>query len=161
DSMGEDRVMSFDVVPVFTIGDPDKDGHYELPDEKTSKGWTETDPRVHYDKAVSAQRAFSNEWKGMVRMAKAWNRQAAKLVKPSFLLEVMAFDLLRPPFGGDFPREFMAFFHSAADRIHETWPDPAGLGPAVSDAMDNTARDTARKALIDASYTVREGIQLS
>jgi hypothetical protein len=123
-------------------------------------GWTKTDPRVHRDLAIAAQKAFSDEWKGMVRMIKAWNREKGKPIKPSFLLEVMALDLLRPPFGGDFPREFMAYFHSAANRIHETWPDPAGLGPPVSDAMDTVARDTAKKALLDASYAIREAMQL-
>jgi predicted nucleotidyltransferase len=161
DSKDEERVMSFDVVPAFTIGDPDKGGHYELPDEVTSKGWTETDPRVHADEAVAAQKAFSNEWKGMVRMVKAWNREKGKPVKPSFLLEVMALDLLRPPFGGDFPREFMALFQSAANRIHDTWPDPAGHGPPVNDSMDTAARDAAKKTLLDASYAVREAMQLT
>jgi hypothetical protein len=161
DAQDEERVMSFDVVPAFTVGNPDKEGHYELPDEATSEGWTETDPRVHRDLAIDAQKAFSNEWKGMVRMAKAWNREKGKPVKPSFLLEVMALSLLRPPFGGDFPREFMAFFHSVANRIHETWPDPAGLGPPVSDAMDTAARDAAKKALLEASYSIREAMQLS
>jgi hypothetical protein len=160
DNKDEERVMSFDVVPAFTVGDPDKNGHYELPDEGNLDGWTKTDPRVHRDLAIAAQKAFADEWKGMVRMIKAWNREKGKPIKPSFLLEVMALDLLRPPFGGDFPREFMAYFHSAANRIHETWPDPAGLGPPVSDAMDTVARDTAKKALLDASYAIREAMQL-
>jgi len=161
DGDDEERVMSFDIVPAFTVGDPDKDGHYELPDEKNSKGWTETDPRVHYDKALAAQRAFSDEWKGMVRMIKAWNREKGKPVTPSFLLEVMALELLRPPFGGEFPREFMSYFHSAANRINDTWPDPAGLGTPVSDGMDNTAREAAKKSLLEASYAVRAAMQLS
>jgi hypothetical protein len=40
------------------------------------------------------------------------------------------------PFGGDFPYEFMAFFATMADRIGDDWPEPAGLGPPVSDSMD-------------------------
>ena len=50
----------------------------------------------------------------------------------------MSLEILRPPFGGDFPYEFMAFFATAADRIEEDWPDPAGLGPLVNNSM-NTA----------------------
>jgi SMODS domain-containing protein len=161
DSQDEERVMSFDVVPAFTVGDPDKDGHYEIPDTATARGWTETDPRVHADKATAANQAFSGEWKGMVRMAKAWNRAKDKPVRPSFLLEVMALQILRPPFGGDFPYEFMAFFATAADRIHETWPEPAGLGPPVSDTMDATARDAAKRALTAAHHSIREAIELS
>jgi predicted nucleotidyltransferase len=155
DSTDEDRIMSFDVVPAFTKGD-----HYEIPDMSTTNGWTETNPETHAEKATVANKAFAGEWKGMVRMAKAWNAERGKIVKPSFLLEVMALDILRPPFNGDYPREFMAFFATAADRIHEEWADPAGLGPPVSDAMDTSARDLAKNALREAAYAVRQAMNL-
>ncbi len=125
----EERIMSFDVVPAFT-----KASHYEIPDTASTKGWTETNPKVHAEKATAANDAFGGEWKGMVRMAKRWNETKDKPVKPSFLLEVMALEILRPPFGGDYPYEFLAFFATAAERIEENWPDPAGLGPPVSDS---------------------------
>jgi hypothetical protein len=73
----------------------------------------------------------------------------------------MALDVLRPPFGGDFPYEFMAFFATMADRIDEKWPDPAGLGPPVSDAMTAAERASAKAALTNAHQMVREAIQLS
>jgi hypothetical protein len=149
----EDRVMSFDVVPAFTKGD-----HYEIPDTETSKGWTETNPKIHGEKATAANEAFSGEWKGMVRMIKAWNNEKGKPVKPSFLLEVMCLDLLRPPFGGDFPYEFMQLFASAADRLLDEWPDPAGLGPPVSDSMTSPEKSAAQKALHEASHTLRNAI---
>jgi hypothetical protein len=156
DSADEERVMSFDVVPAFA-----KAGHYEIPDTATAKGWTETNPTIHFDKAKEANDAFGGEWKGMVRMAKSWNRTKDKIIKPSFLIEVMALDLLRPPFGGDFPYEFMALFATMADRIAEDWPEPAGLGPPVSDSMDATARAAAKAALTEAHHMMREAIQLS
>lgn len=151
----DDKVMSFDVVPAFA-----KDDHYEIPDTATSKGWTETDPRVHADKAVEAQKNFSSEWKGLVRMAKKWNGHQGKPVKPSFLIEVMALEVIRPPFGGDYRYEMKGLFASLADRINETWPDPAGLGPPVSDAMDAAKREAARAALVKASDTAAQAIQL-
>ena len=114
-----DQAMSFDVVPAFAKGD-----HYEIPDTAVSSGWTETNPRIHAEKAVKAQEAYAGEWKGLVRMMKACNRQQGKPVKPSFLLEVMALDILHPPFGGDYRREMQAFFASTAARIGETWPGP-------------------------------------
>ncbi len=155
DASDDERVMSFDVVPAFAKG-----SHYEIPD--TSRGdWIETNPRVHEEKATAANAAFSGEWKGMVRMAKSWNRTKDKPVNPSFLLEVMALEILRPPFGGDFPYEFVAFFATAADRINEDWADPAGLGPPVSDSMDTAARAAAKRALNEAQYTIREAIELS
>lgn len=152
----EERVMSFDVVPAFAKG-----ANYEIPDTSTSSGWTETNPKVHAEKATAANQAFGGEWKGMVRMAKSWNRENGKPVNPSFLLEVMALDILRPPFGGDFPYEFIAFFATAADRIGEEWPDPAGLGPPVSDSMNSAACAAARRALTDAHHQIREAIQHS
>jgi hypothetical protein len=156
DSADEERVMSFDVVPAFTKSD-----HYEISDTGTSKGWTETNPKIHFDKAKDANDAFNGEWKGMVRMAKSWNRTKNKIIKPSFLIEVMALQVLRPPFGGDFPYEFMGFFATLADRVGEDWPEPAGLGPPVSDSMDATARAAAKTALTEAHHMVREAVQLS
>lgn len=151
----EERVMSFDVVPAFTKG-----GHYEIPDEQNEKGWTETDPEVHAEKATAANKAFAGEWKGIVRMLKAWNREQGSPVKPSFLLEVMALDLLRPPFDTEYPLEFMGFFATAQRRIHDSWPDPAGLGPPVSDSMDAGARNAAQGKFTEAQYAVREAINL-
>ena len=149
----EDRVMSFDVVPAFAKGD-----HYEIPDTGTSKGWTETNPKIHAEKATEANEAFSGEWKGMVRMIKAWNNEKGKPVKPSFLLEVMCLDLLQPPFGGDFPYEFMQLFASTADRLTDEWPDPAGLGPAVSDSMTSAEKSAAQKVLREVGHTIRQAI---
>ena len=150
--------MSFDVVPAFT-----KSSHYEIPDTATSKGWTETNPKIHAEKATAANDAFGGEWKGMVRMAKSWNREKGKPVKPSFLIEVMALDVIRPPFGGDFPYEFMSFFATMADRIDDEWPDPAGLGPPffASDAMSIAERAAAKTAGAEAHHMVREAIELS
>jgi hypothetical protein len=152
----EERVVSFDVVPAFA-----KSTHYEIPDTATSKGWIETNPKIHAEKATAANDAFKGEWKGMVRMAKSWNRAKNKPIKPSFLIEVMALEILRPPFGGDFPYEFMAFFATAADRIEEAWPDPAGLGPLVSNSMNTAERSAAKQALAEAHHMIRESIELS
>jgi predicted nucleotidyltransferase len=152
----EGRVMSFDVVPAFT-----KSSHYEIPDERNPKGWTETDPEVHAEMATAANKAFSGEWKGMVRMLKAWNRENGSSVKPSFLLEVMAHALLRPPFQTDYPLEFMGFFATAERRIHDTWEEPAKLGPPVSDSMDQVARSNATAKFRDAQYAVRAAVNLS
>ncbi len=151
----DDRVMSFDVVPAF-----DKDEHYEIPDTATTVGWTETDPKVHETKATEANRAFSGEWKRIVRMTKKWNDNHEKPVKPSFLIEVMALELLVPDFGGDYRREIKALFSSLADRLDETWDDPAGLGPAVNDAMDSNKCQRARAALLQAEQFAATAIRL-
>jgi hypothetical protein len=148
------QVVSFDVVPAFTKAD-----HYEIPDTATPSGWTETNPKIHYDKAVEAQEAYSSEWKGLVRMMKKWNYQRNKPIEPSFLIEVMALEILKPSWGGDYRREMQAFFATLADRIQETWKDPAGLGPPVSDRMDAQkvlkARDELRGAERQAADAIR------
>lgn len=139
------RVVSFDVVPAFALGED-----YEIPDTGTNggvSGWTKTNPRVHADKAVAAHQAYSNEWKGLVRMMKYWNNHHEKPVKPSFLIEVMALEVLHAPYGGDRARELQSFFATLAARVHETWNDPAGLGPPVSDTMDATKKAAAEEAL--------------
>lgn len=151
----DDRVMSFDVVPAF-----EKNEHYEIPDTATSSGWTETDPQVHFDKAKAAQDAFAGEWKRLIRMIKKWNEHHEKPVKPSFLIEVMALELVVPPYGGDYRREVKGLFSSLSDRIDETWEDPAGLGPAVSDGMDSFERQQARRALQAAEQTAAKAIRL-
>ena len=152
----EDRVISFDVVPAFSKSD-----HYEIPDTATISGWTETNPKIHAEKATAANDKYSGAWKGMVRMIKKWNLVKDKPIEPSFLLEVMALDLLRPPFNGQHPYEFKSFFASAADRIDEAWPDPAGLGPPVSDTMTAGDRAKARTALLEAEALVTKAIRLS
>lgn len=155
DDETDGQVMSFDVIPAFV-----KDDHYEIPDTENSSGWTETNPRVHAEKAVAAQEAFAGEWKGLVRMMKKWNNQQEKPIKPSFLIEVMALEVLNPPFGGDYRREMQAFFATLADRIHENWSDPAGLGPPVSDLMDQKKRDVAKAALLKAERQAAEAVLL-
>jgi hypothetical protein len=155
DGETNEQVMSFDVVPAFTKGD-----HYEIPDLAQSSGWTETNPQIHADLAVKANKDFAGEWKGLVRMMKAWNRQNDKPIKPSFLIEVMALRLLYPPFGGDFRYEMKAFFASLRDRIEEAWPDPAGLGPDVSDRMDIEQCRIAKDKLLAAEQQAARAIQL-
>ena len=150
-----EEVMSIDVVPAFA-----KDDHYEIPDTKTAD-WTETNPKIHEKKAVDANKAFGGEWKALVRMMKYWNNHRGKPLVPSFLIEVTALEILHPPFGGSYAREIQAFFHALADRVDEAWPDPAGLGPDVSDNMDETKCAKAKLALLDAGRVATDAIRLA
>ena len=72
----------------------------------------------------------------------------------------MALEVLHPEWGGNYARELQAFFYTLADRIHEDWPDPAGLGPLVSNAMDAQMRSEARTALLAAGRKADEAIRL-
>lgn len=150
------RVVSFDVVPAFALGE-----HYEIPDTAAREGWTKTNPRVHADKAIEAQDAYEGEWKGLVRMMKYWNNHNQKPLKPSFLIEVMALEVLHPPFNGDRSREMQSFFATLGGRVHERWPDPAGLGPPVSDRMDPASINVAQAALRKAERAAAHAIEHS
>jgi hypothetical protein len=74
-------------------------------------------------------------------MVKGINREANDVIKPSFLLEVMGLDLVLEPFGR-YRDEIRFFLASAADRMTEDWPDPAGLGPNVNAGIANQERET-------------------
>ena len=143
------RVVSVDAVPAFDTGD-----QYEIPDSASGK-WIKTDPEIHKDKATAAHQAYGNEWKGLVRMVKYWNNNPKhgdqKPVKPSFLIEVMALECLYGGWGGSFDREIQSFFATLADRVHDEWPDPAGLGPAISNDMDAARKQRAQQLLFQAS----------
>ncbi len=152
------RILSIDVVPAFTSGDD-----YEIPDNEAGK-WIKTNPKIHEQEAIDANQGYSGEWKGLVRMVKYWNNKAKhgeKPVKPSFLLEVMAMQCLHGGWQGRFDYEFEAFFATLADRIHDEWPDPAGLGPPVSNGMDAARKDRAQLLLQAASREARNAINLA
>ena len=152
---GDGHVMSFDVVPAVDVGQ-----HYEIPDRVAGK-WVSTDPEVHAELATSANKAFSQEWKPLVKMIKKWNQHKDKPVKPSFLLEVMALDLLVPAFSGGYAYELKSFFATAAERIREPWGDPAQLGPPVSDQMDSAAVAKAVDAFWEAEGMAGRAIRLA
>ena len=123
-----------------------------------------TNPEIHAQKAVSAHQAYGNEWKGLVRMVKYWNqnsRHGEKPIKPSFLIEVMAMECLHGGWGGSHDREIQAFFATLRDRIHEDWPDPAGLGSPVSDRMDAAMVKRAQTILDQANRDIAAAIHLA
>jgi len=152
------RILSVDVVPAFAASDD-----YEIPDRDLSK-WIKTNPEIHAQKATAAHQAYGCEWKGLVRMVKYWNNNsrhgADKPVKPSFLIEVMALESLYGGWGGRFDYEIQSFFATLADRIDDTWPDPAGLGPPVSDGMDTARKMRARRLLGEAAREATLAIDL-
>lgn len=154
DPNDEDKILSIDVVPAFDAGE-----HYQIPDS-ILEDWVNTDPEIHAERATSANKDFAGEWKPMVKMIKKWNETQGKPIKPSFLIEVMAMQILYPPFSGGYIYELKSFFATAADRISETWNDPAGLGAPVSDQMDTARITQARQKLAEAGKHIDQAIQL-
>jgi len=94
-----------------------------------------------------------------VKMIKGINREADEPIQPSFLLEVMAYELVQTPFGR-YQDEIRWFLATAADRIEEDWPDPAGIGPAVNERMTGSARRQARSALQSWLEIAEEAVRL-
>lgn len=142
------RILSVDVVPATTAGE-----NYEIPDKSSGK-WIRTNPEIHAQKAIDAHQKYNMEWKGLVRMVKYWNnnpKHGEKPVKPSFLIEVMALECLHGGWGGRFDYEIQALLATLANRILDPWPDPAGLGPDISNAMTTEQKARAQRLLAAAA----------
>jgi hypothetical protein len=133
----EGKVLSIDAVPAFELTDC-----YEIPDRILGK-WIKTDPDVHAEKSTATNKKLDGKWIPLVKMLKRWNRSAGGPIKPSFLIEVMAHDLVDPPFTS-YAREVQRFFAAAPAVLSGPWPDPAGFGPPVSDQM---TPDLVQKAI--------------
>lgn len=148
-----DEVMSFDVVPAVADGET-----YLIPDEPTG-AWIRTNPKTHAKLATDANTDLDGHWKPLVKMAKKWNDNAGRPIATSFIVEVMALELVRGPWGGSWPMEIRAFFGTAAARIGDRWPDPAGVGPDVADAGEPGA-SAAADALRAAEAACTEAMRL-
>ena len=151
----EEKVFSIDVVPAFDAGRA-----YKIPDSGSTEDWLKTDPEIHAEEATAANKAFNEQWKPVVKMIKKWNRNHGRPVPTSFLLEVMALDILYPPFSSGYARELKSFFATAAGRIYETWEDPAGVGPAVSHGLTDVQRATASAKMIETGKAIDQAILL-
>lgn len=149
---GSDDVASYDVVPAFKRGE----GGYEIPD--TQAGWIATNPKRHHEMTSEKNAACDEKWVPLVKMVKGANRELGDPVDPSFLLEVMALELVAEPFGR-YQDELVFFFASAADQIDRSWPDPAEVGPDVN-SMSTSQRQTARDALLEAQQVAERGVWL-
>ncbi len=151
-----DEVVSFDVVPAFAHND-----HYLIPDDVLGE-WIHTNPEIHRIKATSANQDFAEQWKPLVKMIKKWNEVHGRPIEPSFLIEVMALKLISGVWSGDHRRELRQFFASAADHIGDGWPDPAGVGPDISDVLDAdpVKMEQARTALRSAEAASTAAINL-
>lgn len=150
---GEGKVLSNDAVPAYEL-----DGCYEIPDRDLAK-WIKTDPEIHKEKATTKNKLLDGKWVPLVKMLKRWNRSANKPISPSFLIEVMALELVDPPFK-DYPSEIRRFFAAALDGILQDWPDPAGYGPPVSDQMTAQKRTAAVAALRSAEVRAARAVHL-
>lgn len=153
-SFGTEEIMSFEVVPAFErMG-----GGYEIPDTESGE-WIATDPSKHADAATAKNKSCGGKWVPFVKMVKGMNREADEPANPSFLLEVMALDLIREPFGR-YQDEIAVFCASAADQVTRDWSDPAGLGPPVNRGMSTYERQLLSLQFRRWQQTVEDAIDL-
>jgi hypothetical protein len=148
-----EEVVSFDVVPAFEK----KTDVFEIPDTRT-RSWIVTNPKRHHEMSTEKNKLCDGKYVPFVKMVKAINRELGEPVKPSFLMEVMAQELVSEPFGR-YQDEVRWYLASAAEGVELSWPDPAGFGPDVN-SMDTTQRATAARALDDALTIAEEAIRL-
>jgi hypothetical protein len=147
------KVLSNDAVPAFELEDC-----YEIPDRVLGR-WIKTDPEVHAEEATAKNGELGGKWVPLVKMLKRWNRSAGCPISPSFLVEVMALDLVDPPFTA-YPGEVRRFFAAAIDGVMRDWPDPAGFGPPVSDQMTAQQRQAASATLRTAEINAARAVRL-
>ena len=140
----EGKILSIDSVPAFESGK----NVYEIPDKVTGT-WIKTNPEIHQAKSTGKNKELNGRWVPLVKMAKGWNRASGKPIKPSFLVEVMALELVEVPFS-NYPDESRNLVAAMEANMSQTWSDPSGLGPPVSDQMTPNMIASARKALQEA-----------
>jgi hypothetical protein len=150
----EEEIVSFEIVPAFDRSG----GGYEIPDTRTGN-WISTNPRIHHELTTTKNIACGGKFVPFVKMIKGLNRHLDEPVKSSFLLEVMAQRIVMEPFG-EYPEEVRWFLATAVEQVHDSWPDPAGLGPDVN-AMSNLQRTTASAALAGALFVAEKAIDLA
>jgi hypothetical protein len=150
----EDEVTSFDVVPAF----PRAGGGWEIPDAARGR-WIATDPKQHHEASTEKNNECDDRFVPLVKMIKGINREFEEPIEPPFLLEVMAHTLVKPPFGR-YQDEVRWFLATAADRVTDRWPDPAGIGPDVNDSWGSTEGDVAANSLREWLAIAEEAIRL-
>ena len=149
----EGKVLSNDAVPAYDLSDC-----YEIPDRDLGQ-WIRTNPDSHKEKSTKKNKALDGKWVPLVKTLKRWNRSAESPISPSFLIEVMALELVDPPFT-NYPSEIRRFFAAVLDGIMRDWPDPAGFGPPVSDQMTPQKRQSAVAALRAAEVKAARAVRL-
>ncbi|MEH1126474.1 CBASS oligonucleotide cyclase [Micromonospora sp. CPCC 206061] len=147
-------VMSIEVVPAFKRSA----GGYFIPDPAAGS-WIETNPKRHHELSIEKNKACDGMYVPLVKMIKGINRELGEPVSPSFLLEVMAQTIVKTPVGR-YQDEIVLFLATAADRIDETWLDPAGLGGDVNTVMTSADKRAAARALRDAQCIAEVAVDL-
>lgn len=150
----DDEVASFEVVPAFKRSG----GGWEIPDADRGD-WISTNPKRHHALSTAKNNECDEKFVPFVKMVKGINRHAGEPIEPSFLLEVMAQTLVKPPFGR-YQDEIRWFLASAAEQASEDWEDPAGIGPPVNGSISSGERQQMAATLRGWLAIAEEAIRL-
>lgn len=150
----DDEQARFEVVPAFAH----VSSGYEVPDPDRGR-WIRTDPSIHAQLTSRKNADCAQRWVPFAKMAKGWNRQAERPVPQSFLIEVMALDLVHAPFGR-YQDEMASYLGNVVDRVDGPWPDPAKLGPDVDELLTAYERQQIRSAASTSLALAEEAIYL-
>lgn len=150
----DDGQARFEIVPAFSH----PVAGFEAPDPDRGS-WIRTDPDAHAVLTAGKNSACGQKWVPFVKMAKGWNAENGRPVGQSFLIEVMALELVRSPFGR-YQDELTMFFANVARRIDGPWADPADVGPDVDELLTPADRDRIRNAANQAQEIAEEAVFL-
>lgn len=143
--------IGYDVVPAFRQAE----GGYLIPDRERGS-WIRTDPERHRQACIAANQAAGNMLNPLIKMAKAINARHHRPLR-SFHLEVMTYSAFagRP---SSYPDGLRRLFEHLADRVLQSCPEPAGLGPRIDQGMTSEARGELRKVLQQWAKTAGEAL---
>lgn len=132
--------IGYDVVPAFRHDA----GGYLIPDRERG-AWIRSDPERHRQACVAANHAAGNMLNPLIKLAKSINARYHRPLR-SFHLEVMAYGAFqgRPE---NYPRGLWRLLLYLAERVLQSCPEPAGLGPKIDHGMTTEARGELRKTL--------------
>jgi Second Messenger Oligonucleotide or Dinucleotide Synthetase domain len=122
-SYSGEEVASYEIAPAFATSHG-----YKIPN---GSGWMNTNPNEHARLVTEKNKKCDGKFVPLVKMIKGMNRNTGEPIQPSFLIEVMALDLVESPLGA-YKDEVRFLLASMVDQIVDDWPDPAGLGPNVN-----------------------------
>lgn len=150
----DDGQASFELVPAFE----NSHGDFDVPDPGRGR-WIRSDPAAHASLTARKNADCAQKWVPFVKMAKGWNHEVGSVVPQSFLIEVMALDLVRTPFGR-YQDEFASFVGNLVDHAGGPWPDPANVGPNVDELVTAGDREAIKAAAAAALEIAEEAIFL-
>lgn len=146
--------IGYDVVPAFADGD-----RFQIPDLR-KRNWILSNPKVHAERSVVADRAAGDDLRPLTKAVKHWNRRQPEAQRlRSFHLEVMAWEIVvrKPPtrLAG-----LKDLFDGLAWRMARPVPDPAGLGPDLDEGMTAAEKQAAARQLKSAGDALARAISL-